>query len=81
MKFHYPSVSEVGVAVPRRLRADRFQAGFDHGLRGGKLDHVEYLRLSFREGFRAAKLYLKALRKERGIVSFPLQGRIKMRAF
>ncbi len=81
MKFHYPSVAEAGIAVPRRLHADRFEAGFEHGLRGGKLDQVEYLRLSFREGFRAAKLYLKALRKERGIVAFPLQGRIKTRAF
>ena len=70
---------EVGVSIPRTLRKEAFEAGFEHGLRGGRLNHVEYFKLSFREGFRAAKLYLRKLRRERGIIDFPLQGRVKFK--
>jgi hypothetical protein len=58
---------------------DRYQAGFTHAMRGGQLDKIEYFRLSFREGFRAAKLQMRALRRKQGIVDFPLQGRMKVK--
>jgi hypothetical protein len=76
----YPTPAELGVKIPRELRAERFNAGFRHGLRGGHLDQVEYFRLSFRLGFRAAKLYLRELRRRRGIHEFPLRGRVRLRA-
>ena len=80
MKHCYPTPRDVGIDAPRRLIKERFDAGFEHGLKGGQLDRVEYFKLSFREGFRAAKLYLRDLRRQRGVVNFPLQGRFKIRA-
>ena len=59
----YPSPQEAGVRIPFNLKEDRFCAGFRHGLSGGQLNHVEYMRLSFRTGFRDAKLYLRELRR------------------
>lgn len=67
----YPTPETVGLKVPPHLRADRFSAGFDHGVKGGQLDNVDYFRLSFRLGFRAAKLYLRELRRQNGVVEFP----------
>jgi hypothetical protein len=52
--YSYPSPAQAGIRIPAHLLADRFSAGFDHGLKGGQLDHVEYFRRSFRLGFRAA---------------------------
>jgi hypothetical protein len=37
------------------------------------------MRLSFREGYRAAKLYLRALRRSRGILEFPARWRVRMK--
>lgn len=74
---HYPSLDEAGIKVPPHLIADRFSAGFDHGLKGGQLDHVEYFRRSFRLGFRASKIYLRMVRRRTGVIPFP--GRFKMR--
>ena len=76
----YPKVEELGVLTGPILRRDRYRAGFEHGLGGGQLNKVEYFRLSFRMGFRAAKLYLRELRRRQGILSFPFQGRIRLRA-
>ncbi|MEJ2552499.1 MAG: hypothetical protein P8079_00420 [Gammaproteobacteria bacterium] len=74
-------VAEMAVAAaPPSLRKDRYAAGFTHALRGGQLDKAEYLKLSFREGFRAAKLHMRDMRRKQGIIDFPLQGRIKLRA-
>jgi hypothetical protein len=42
---------------------------------------VEYFRLSFRMGYRKGKLYLKQVRKRRGIIEFPMQARFKVRAY
>ena len=61
------------------LREDRFNAGFDHALRGGKLNRIEYLRLSFRIGFRAAKLYLRTLRRRQNVVEMPLRFKVVTR--
>lgn len=80
MKYSYPKPEDVGVTVPAHLKQERFCAGFEHAMKGGQLNKVEYFRLSFREGFRAAKLYLRALRRRQGILDFPIQGRIKFRA-
>lgn len=67
----YPTPREIGVIIPPHLRPERFCAGFEHGLRGGQLDQVEYFRRSFRLGFREAKLYLRALRRRRGVIELP----------
>lgn len=79
MPRHYPHPRDIGIKIPIYLKEDRFCAGFEHALKGGKLDHVEYLRLSFREGFRAAKVCLKWYRRRRGLLAFPVQGRFRMR--
>ena len=75
----YPEPQDVGIRTPGHLIKDRFRSGFQHALKGGQLNKVEYFRLSFREGFRAGKLYLRELRRAKGIVNFPLQGRIRLR--
>lgn len=80
MKYRYPTPQSLGIRIPPPLRAARFSAGFRHALRGGHLTDVRYLRLSFRLGFRTAKLYLRELRRQRGIREFPLRGRILLRA-
>ena len=74
------SVAELAVTVPPSLMKDRYQAGFAHAMRGGQLDKIEYFKLSFREGFRAAKLQMRVMRRKQGIIDFPLQGKMKMKA-
>lgn len=80
MPYHYPSPLEAGIRIPAYLMADRFTAGFDHGLKGGQLDHVQYFRRSFRLGFRAAKLYLRDVRRQRGVIQFPARYRVRLRS-
>ncbi len=80
MAYAYPKPQDVGIPIPGTLRPERFCAGFAHGLRGGQLDHVEYFRLSFRMGFRSAKLYLREVRRRRGIIDLPMRGRMRQRA-
>lgn len=77
--FKYPEPKDLGIRIPRTLIKDRFRSGFRHALTGGKLNRVEYFRLSFREGFRAGKLYLRELRRAQGIVNFPVQGKMRFR--
>ena len=74
------SVVETAVTTPSSLLIDRYQAGFAHAMRGGQLDKIEYFKLSFREGFRAAKLQMRAMRRKQGIIDFPLQGRMRIKA-
>ena len=76
----YPTPQQAGIRIPSHLIKDRFCAGFQHGLKGGQLYEVEYLRLSFREGFRAAKLYLRQVRRSRGILDFPVRWRVRTKA-
>ena len=76
----YPEPQDVGIKIPPNLQQDRYRAGFEHGLRGGQLDRVEYMKQSFREGFRASKLYLRELRRSRGILHFPTRWRMRMKA-
>jgi hypothetical protein len=53
--------------------------GFEHALKGGHLNRVEYLKLSFREGYRIGKLYLREVRRSRGILQFPMKAHVHMR--
>ncbi|MFQ6023506.1 MAG: hypothetical protein ACE5NW_12370 [Acidiferrobacterales bacterium] len=79
MDCEYPRPQDVGIRIPPRIREDRFCAGFQHALKGGQLSQVKYLRRSFRLGYRAAKLYVRELRRREGILSFPIQGRLRIR--
>jgi hypothetical protein len=80
MSIHYPTPDDLGLVIPRTLRRERFNRGFTHALRGGHLDQLEYFRLSFRMGFRAAKLFLRDERRRRGILQFPMRARFRQRA-
>jgi hypothetical protein len=75
-----PEPQDVGITIPPHLMTERFRYGFRHALSGGQITVREHLRLSFREGYRAGKLFLRELRRRRGIVNFPLQGKVKLRA-
>lgn len=81
MRYVYPEPQDVGVAIPAHLIGDRFRAGFLHALQGGNLLKAEHLKLSFREGFRAGKLYLRELRRLGGVVNFPKLGKLKFSSF
>ena len=80
MRYTLPTPKDAGLKIPPDLREDRFCAGFEHALKGGQLSSAECFRRSFRLGYRAAKLYLRELHKQQGILSFPIQGRLKIRA-
>ncbi len=80
MRHTLPTPEDAGVKIPPDLRGGRFCAGFDHALKGGQLSSAECLQRSFRLGYRAAKLYLRQLHKQQGTLSFPIQGRLKIRA-
>lgn len=74
-----PLPTEVGVVVPAAINQEMYQQGWEHGLVSNLLTKPEQLKASFRAGFRAAKLYLRELRKQKGIHVLPLQARIKFR--
>lgn len=80
MQNIYPTPQQIGLTVPADLVKVRFDAGFEHALKGGHLTEVEYFRRSFRLGFRSAKLYLREVRRRRGIIEFPLRVRMRLRA-
>ena len=71
MQYHYPLPSEVGIKIPPRVRRQVFNDGFRHGLKGGGFERIPYVRFSFRMGVRAAKLYLRRVRRSQGIIEFP----------
>ncbi len=75
----YPNPQDVGIRIPPSLQQERYCAGFRHGLKGGQLNRVEFMKQSFRQGFRASKLYLRELRRSRGILDFPARWRLRMR--
>lgn len=79
MSHVYPTPQDVGIKIPGHLKEGRYCSGFEHALRGGQIDRVEHFRLSFREGYRAGKLYLKELRRQRGILTFPMRGHVRLR--
>ena len=76
MAYEYPDPKDVGINIPRHLIKQRFRGGFLHALKGHQITRTEHLRLSFREGYRAGKLYLREVRRQRGIINFPFQGKI-----
>jgi hypothetical protein len=80
MVHHYPTPDDIGLKIPPSLRPDRFNRGFEHALKGGHLTEVEYFRLSFRLGFRAAKLYLREVRRRRGVLEFPFRARFRLKS-
>lgn len=80
MQYSYPKPQDVSIRIPRHLIEERFCAGFEHALKGGQLSKIEYFRLSFREGYRAGKLYLREVRRSQGVLTFPVQGRMRFRA-
>ena len=79
MAPQFPSLKELGICIPAHLKQERFTCGFNHALKGGQLDQIEYFRLSFREGYRMGKLYLRAVRRARGIFEFPMKAKVRFR--
>ena len=80
MVYSYPAPQDVGIRIPRNLIGARYKRGFAHALEGKQISAVEHLKLSFREGFRAGKCYARDLRRARGVLDFPMRGRIKIRS-
>ena len=78
MSYSYPEPQDVGINIPPYLMKDRFRSGFRHALKGGQITLVKQLRLSFREGYRAGKLYLRELRRSNGIIQFPMRARMRI---
>jgi len=79
MKHSYPQPEDVGIKIPMYLIKDRFRQGFSHALHGRQLTQSEHLKLSFREGYRAGKLFLTDLRKQMNIIEFPFKAKVAMR--
>lgn len=77
IKTKLPTPKEVGITTPNVINKERYEEGFQHGLISNKLLKPEHLRASFREGFRAAKLYLKQLYKDRNVTVMPTKARMK----
>ncbi len=79
MTHSYPQPEDVGIKIPVNLIKERFCRGFSHALHGKQLMRCEHLKLSFREGYRAGKLFLKERRKKMNIIEFPFKAKIAMR--
>lgn len=79
MHYSYPTPHEIGLKIPAYLQESRFNAGFEHALKGGHLTQIEYFRRSFRLGFRSAKLFLREVRKDRGILQFPMKAKMRFK--
>lgn len=76
---NYPDPQDIGIRIPRNLIQERFRSGFRHALKGGQLTRVEHLRLSFRAGFRAGKLYLRDLGRAHGVLMFPFRAKVRLK--
>ncbi len=79
MADKYPMPQDVGIDIPACIRGHRFCAGFEHVLKGGQLSQSERLKRLFRLGYRAAELYLREVRQRDRVLTFPTQGRVKIR--
>ena len=75
-----PNPWDVGITIPTHLRKDRYCAGFEHAMHGGQLDRVEYFRCSFRLGFRAAKIFLREIHRQRGILAYSSRFKLKLKS-
>ena len=78
MRHAYPRPEDVGIKIPLYLKKEKFREGFSHALHGQQLTRCEHLKLSFREGYRAGKLFLREVRKRENVVEFPFKGRVRM---
>ena len=79
-RSQFPTPRSLGIHIPKDFIESRFNDGFRHALKGGQLTQVEYFRRSFRLGFRAAKFYLREVRRRQGILEFPMRVRVRARA-
>lgn len=79
MKHSYPQPEDVGIKIPMYLIKVRYRQGFSHALHGRQITRSEHLKLSFREGYRAGKLFLTELRKKNNIIEFPFKAKVAMR--
>ena len=80
MRYVYPDPEDVGISIAPHVIKERFREGFLHCLKGGQITEVKQLRLSFREGYRAGKFYLRDVRRAQGVSTFPVRGRMKVTA-
>ena len=76
----YPKPQEVGIHIPAHLNHECYQDGFSHALQGMNLTKREHLRRSFCEGYRAGKLYLRELRRQKGVIDFPVKAHFKLKS-
>ena len=60
---------DFGIQIPTGLREDRFREGFARGMVS---TIPENLRKSYAEGFRAARLLARKIRKEMGYIDLPM---------
>ena len=70
--MHRPE--DFGITIPTDLIESRFREGFADGMTSNTLSKF---KKSYREGFRAAKLLCKELRKQQGVLTFPMKARVK----
>lgn len=75
-KSRLPTPVEAGVVVPTHVDKVLFNKGFNHGMTSNQLT---VFKASFRAGFRAAKRYLRELRRARGIVPLPVAQKMVFR--
>lgn len=67
--------SEVGLQIPANVNRKLFEQGFSRGMQSNTLT---IFKASYRAGFRAAKLKLRALRRQQGIMDFPLRAKMSV---
>ena len=68
---------DFGIKIPANLVKEDFVAGFEHGIKSNTLTKF---KLSYRMGFRTAKLLLIELRKQQGVLQFPMKAKFKLKA-
>jgi hypothetical protein len=66
---------DLEIKIPSDAIEADFVAGFEHGMESNTLTNF---KLSYRKGFRAAKLLLKEIRRQRGVLQFPMKAKFKI---
>lgn len=74
----YPTPAQADIRIPPYVKEREFLLGFEWALQGGQITRLEQLRMSYRMGFRAWKLLLNEIRREQGVIPFPMRARMKM---
>ena len=67
---------DFGIDIPNTLKEEDFCAGFEHGMQSNTLTKF---KMSYRMGFRTAKLLLRELRKQQGVLQFPMKAKFKFK--